>query len=511
MRHSVQQALRPKRGQVLALGAVSMLVLALMLMLSFNLSQTLHEKIRLQQHSDAMAYSMATIEARAMNYIAYSNRAIAAAYVAMTSIHAYMAAMSVTSAMLQAGMINFFQVAGLEAAQCNPYTPQHCFDAIQAVMIAFRFGQKSREYGDGVKDREGDFNDAIDAFDQMADRIHESQLMVVQHTMNVLMGNDLGALKSTNAPQASQLSPAVGGMNVMQFGCALEAVPGLDCPDRPKLDKRHRSQIMAEVANATRPGWPARRTGIPFPIHLDPQFLQELMQDIQGNEGITMPLMHQGTAKVIEGTSRGDLESTSQGSEGITIGAEEHGFLATYWRHGLGAFMYSAEIYSNANGGDHRPNAAHEDDHDRFEGIQSEDTCLASGNCFINFRADSSRPDFGQPKVYAYFTQDLRLRKDGRRGPWEINQSGRITFDHGEQGRGTLTLVPMSEGRAVSKAMVYYHRLGDWTEHPNLFNPFWRAKLHPFTHEEVQEVLSAAGDSEGTALSREAAVEGREP
>ncbi len=113
--------------------------------------------------------------------------------------------------------------------------------------------------------------------------------------------------------------------------------------------------------------------------------------------------------------------------------------------------------------------------------------------------------------MYAYFPPDLRLRKDGRRGPWEINQSGRITFDHGEQGRGTLTLVPMSEGRAVSKAMVYYHRLGDWTEHPNLFNPFWRAKLHPCTHEEVQEVLSAAGDSEGTALSREAAVEGREP
>jgi hypothetical protein len=30
---------------------------------------------------------------------------------------------------------------------------------------------------------------------------------------------------------------------------------------------------------------------------------------------------------------------------------------------------------------------------------------------------------------------------------------------------------------AVSAAMAYYHRPGDWREPPNLFNPFWGAKL----------------------------------
>ena len=31
----------------------------------------------------------------------------------------------------------------------------------------------------------------------------------------------------------------------------------------------------------------------------------------------------------------------------------------------------------------------------------------------------------------------------------------------------------------VSRGMVYYHRPKTWDEHPNLFNPFWRARLAP--------------------------------
>ena len=27
--------------------------------------------------------------------------------------------------------------------------------------------------------------------------------------------------------------------------------------------------------------------------------------------------------------------------------------------------------------------------------------------------------------------------------------------------------------------MCYYHRPGVWDEHPNFFNPFWRARLAP--------------------------------
>ncbi|AKU93311.1 pilus assembly protein TadG-related protein [Vulgatibacter incomptus] len=33
--------------------------------------------------------------------------------------------------------------------------------------------------------------------------------------------------------------------------------------------------------------------------------------------------------------------------------------------------------------------------------------------------------------------------------------------------------------KAVSRALAYYHRPGNWQEQPNFFNPFWRAKLAP--------------------------------
>ena len=105
-----QQVLKTKRarleaprGQALVLAALSLLLLGLMVALSFGLSHALRGKTRLQQHSDAMAYSMATVEARSLNYFAVSNRAMAASYVAMNSLHAYMAASTVTSSMLDQG------------------------------------------------------------------------------------------------------------------------------------------------------------------------------------------------------------------------------------------------------------------------------------------------------------------------------------------------------------------------------------------------------------------------
>ena len=50
------------------------------------------------------------------------------------------------------------------------------------------------------------------------------------------------------------------------------------------------------------------------------------------------------------------------------------------------------------------------------------------------------------------------------------------------------------KGTAMSKALVYYHLPTDWKEHPNFFNPFWRAKLQPFRGStEAITVLGAGG------------------
>ena len=66
-----------------------------------------------------------------------------------------------------------------------------------------------------------------------------------------------------------------------------------------------------------------------------------------------------------------------------------------------------------------------------------------------------------------------------------------------------MTRAYISEGAGLSKALVYYHRLGEngWREAPNLFNPYWRAKLHPFTQEEAAAVLEAAGNTDAARLA----------
>jgi hypothetical protein len=48
----------------------------------------------------------------------------------------------------------------------------------------------------------------------------------------------------------------------------------------------------------------------------------------------------------------------------------------------------------------------------------------------------------------------------------------------------------------VSKGKAYFHQLGaSWGIRPNMFDPFWRAKLHPFKDgAELKAALKLAGD-----------------
>lgn len=506
---SVVTALR--RGQALALGAVSLLVLALMLMLSFNLSQALHAKIQLQQHSDALAFSMATVEARALNYAAYSNRAIAASFVAITHLHAYQAAASVNADVLWAARQNFVEIGALEIAQCVACCPAccvvHCADAEEAFRISEAFASRADDYARAASDREGEFDRAVEAFVDMADLVHRSQNAVLEDAARTLRGEGLLALRARNAPRARDLEafPEVGALNVDELACALEGAT-LECagPDHPtELDRRRRSQTLAAVINASRRPFATERTTASFPTHLHPDFLRELLSDIQ-KEDVSLPTDHQGTAKCQASAEAGGLHDGSA-TEGKAIVADEHGTLISTWRHGVGASPYRVRIASEERGGEHAgrwTSAFHDGDHDRFAGLQRSSPCFAQGNCFLNFRASSdSQRDFNQPRVYAYATQDLGLRTDGSRGPWELSGEGRVSVEP------AILQLSAGQGRAVSKALVYYHRLGNWNEHPNLFNPFWRAKLHPFQANEVRRVLHAAHDSD-LALTEEAPVDG---
>ena len=67
-----------QRGQALPLGVGLLLVIASFLYLMVNSGQSVTEKIRVTNAADAAAYSAGVVEARTLNYDAYTNRAIVA-------------------------------------------------------------------------------------------------------------------------------------------------------------------------------------------------------------------------------------------------------------------------------------------------------------------------------------------------------------------------------------------------------------------------------------------------
>ena len=119
------------------LGVVSLLVLALIVFVTFNVTVAVQQKVKLQNYADAKAFSMAVAEARTLNYMAYTNRAIASAYVGMSNVHAYMSEAAILSDLKFAGMTIMGVIIGQETSQCmccwgGPCCFQHCIHAFEA-------------------------------------------------------------------------------------------------------------------------------------------------------------------------------------------------------------------------------------------------------------------------------------------------------------------------------------------------------------------------------------------
>ena len=77
-------------GQALVLGAIFGLVLMLCVLGTFNLGRALYDKVQLQAAADEAAYSQAAVEARVLNYTAYTNRAMIVHYASIMAATSYL-------------------------------------------------------------------------------------------------------------------------------------------------------------------------------------------------------------------------------------------------------------------------------------------------------------------------------------------------------------------------------------------------------------------------------------
>ncbi|MFY2557011.1 hypothetical protein ACN469_05225 [Corallococcus terminator] len=477
-----------------------------MVTLSFNLSHALRQKMSLQQHSDAMSFSMAVLEARALNYYAVSNRAIAGSYVAMNSLHAYMAAASVTGEMLRAGRDNFSTIFKIETGLCVACRGMcdHCKHAMDAADIRDKFEKEALKVDSNVRGLEGTFRKAMEGLDLMVDNVHTSQREIHEKTLQAVKdgsSHGLSQLKNDTAPNVGELSSAVGGMNANEFNCAVD---GMQCQGSvANTSPEARARVVTEIGNASRSDWPANRNGSGTPPkHLHPDFLKKL-KDIP-KSGSYVVLQHDGSAKAVQNKSRVFSGGSSGGNQGSTIAAAEEGSVRHMWEHNTVSSDYDTTVWSDANGGGHENGGQQHRGQHRFEGTNAKalTSCAGSGNCFMKYRANpNASRDWGQPRVYSYYSMRLNVG-DLKKAPWELNSSRSVKFEHGAQGSGSLTL-SAADGTAMSKSLVYYHRFkqGGWAEPPNLFAPYWRAKLHPFTAPEARRVLEDAGNSDAATIA----------
>src|SRR5207302_5558876 len=86
----LQRLRSDEEGQALVLAAIFGLVLMLCVLSTVNLGRAVYEKVQLQTAADTAAYSQAAVEARVLNFTAYTNRAMVVHYASIMAASAFL-------------------------------------------------------------------------------------------------------------------------------------------------------------------------------------------------------------------------------------------------------------------------------------------------------------------------------------------------------------------------------------------------------------------------------------
>lgn len=502
------------RGQVLVMACLTFLLLALTLMASFSISHSVHERVRIQAAADQQAFTIATIEARGFNTLAYMNRAIAGAIVAELSLHAWRAIASRDVSMYQAGFFSFLMVAAMEFAQCPKFQIQHCIHGIQALRIAFKYNSKHRSTKSDLENKDGKWRDAVSNYQTMINKIIEDEKSLLDKVKDEVNGGlTLQLVRNNTAPNATMEN--FDDYNKANLACAVE---GSNFDDECKgfawkktkgvSDTGARIKLMEQAALAARMpmnyGRMGSRSLSADGYHSMDPISDELLASVSPNTkpisimlpGID-PDMSNNPDNMMDIQSEGDFKEFSILAEKVELdnntisGKEPISFVYVKWKDGMGGWITKGED----------------------PGSGSQYTGVCNSNCFISYRmGDKSNPpdddsDYNQPATYGGMKQDLRAVQGGGKAEWEIDGKGEVQMVGGDK---SFKYVSSGQAYAVAKGKTYFHQLGDWNVLPNFFDPFWRAKLHPFLRNEMGEALNTLGDNKGkdTVGDSQTAVEG---
>jgi hypothetical protein len=498
-------------GQVMVLGVMGVLIVALTMLLTLNVGKAVFEKIRIQQLADSAAFSTATVEARSFNFYAYTNRANIAGLVAGVSAHGFMSLASTVPNMFRTAAINFFIMAGIEFCICLCGCPpkcliSHCIHGIRDLLTGLKYWEEADDLEDNLQDTNSTFITTIKMLD-----LHMKWIAMQQQELNAYVLMKVGADSA-----ATELVDKYSNQSENKLGPAL--LNAADMELSIETDKGKRKWVATEIANGTRhTEFVTNRCMLCFNEanivpYIYPMTLDNLFRKIpkKYTNGFSLIIWHQGESRVIEGgdSVKSKISNSQAGPEGTGLAAADQGLILSQAYCAAMVGMYKATVGSNDGSGEHKCGwffgssngdcCEDESDHDdAFKCLNSDG--LLVHNCFMLYKSnDEPTEDWGQPKVVSVVDSDLRRTRGGGPKPvWELTDSerGKVAIDiGGDIGKHEMQLTDnpgeddgyganLGKGVAMSKAMVYYHLPEwekGWKEQPNFFNPYWKAKLQPF-------------------------------
>ena len=491
---------RDEDGQAIVLAAVGMLVMALSVLMTAFWGYAVYEKIKLQNNADSTAYSLAVMEARVLNYMAYLNRAMIANYVrmiALQSLLSYLTWVEAALATLHDMNYNIYAMScmcacGCSCSQfcCNPACFGHPNLAISQTLapLVTTMGQLVDQFDRLISPQSGfirilqEQNNALG----IAQSLLKSAVyvMTLSFTEEFTKKND----DELNWSVLSFISPIINGAI---WNKATRPTRPFGEPD--VKDKRY----MAEMVNASR-----------FDIA---QTKRDVVPFGGLSEGSFEKGQHTGQTKLIDSTfAYGDPEPNIHDTQYMKSDLADGAVLAAFDKQPfpLGEpCVNSIDVYvwdGNYNG-----------EHKRLSKFIKYKTCIGCGcipssldggttgrttnivvdytdqyhrgfkgiTKFITFNPHDN-PDtyFGQPITFCFLNKPPERFK--MKPVWRKSRimgdtyNAEINTDLGD--KGVLTTGILKGINAMSLAQVYYHRPYTWKEQPNLFNPYWRARLIAF-------------------------------
>ncbi len=533
-----------ERGQAIVLLAATSLIVAATLLTTFSIGKAIHERVAVQQAADASAYSLAVEEARAFNYYAYSNRAIVSHYVAIMAIYGHMSyALAWKRYLEQAKSVWCDQITAELAVYLTACIAEDisCWGCMTSVCTCL--GQDIDEVQNNpcqnLDNELQDVNNTLNNdYIKNLRSVADSEMGVIQSIANDQKVMDTAVAATVSVPSqfsdkiAKQFGPKfkaelgaglsnlngvtpVGGNKTAAGYC--DAVAGFSPLCSAQGANVTRTQIFASNADRYQPptegisGDFTRDRGVDMTSAFQQRLFMLVMQNDLPYYVITVSghgmsrMVKQSSAGV--GDPSGDLHQTNETNEsGYRVAAHDHGDVTGMdWAPGFQCGWYELPF---AAGSAHVATYAYSTPPKNPRGTQSAYSAGSNETtgqpdlggwvypkdyktCGIlkpqvNFRiatANQKQLLYNQPRTFAVISETF---DKSSWGPFGLKLDKAIQmFDPGT--KSTLDNIVNNaaiRGResiyGVASGLAYYHRPGLWKEPPNFYNPYWRAKLHPF-------------------------------